>query len=624
VRVATYTQPTVVTRGSLAALSILVVTILFGTTVATTLAGQFAPALAGLATFVWTGLYALAFLGLMFGQGVNWISWLVRYRILFVLLLIGAVLSVAWSVDSRVSAERVVHMLGGSLLGIYFGFTVPLLTMLRVLGVVLGGIMLASVAAALALPELGIIAYEGQLVWSGVMNSKNHLGFWAATGVLLYVALSDSTRSVPLRLLCYLMAGVCLALLAFSHSATSLLAMLVGGALSTYLFIANRFQLGFVRMAVLAVLFAALVGFAAANIDTAELVGRSDDLTGRGEVWSQTWKLVMARPLGGYGYGALWFPTDETLWIQQSLTDFTWVVHHAHNGFLQVASEIGLPLALIALLMVAQQMVEIVYCQYQRQQVGTLFVLAFVVAFLIGNFSEARFLVTRELYWVLFVALPISMLRQVNLVSSEETDERDGEFGAAAPDGVDPFGPGHGPATVRSAGPALGHAAPGAASALVPFAAAGGGAMAGEPWHVSSGGEPPGGVAGTKSVYGRSGWRGSSGETAHDLADDPAARTDRPDEEEGWESATLDDIGGELDAEATADIDLGDSSLDDAPDEFDRDATQVLTPEDWIAGTGRDRDVHDELPADRFDKDFDVTGDDTDGWENLPLGGAKR
>jgi len=88
-----------------------------------------------------------------------------------------------------------------------------------------------------------------------------------------------------------------------------------------------------------------------------------------------------------------------------------------------VASEIGLPLSCVALLMVAQQLIEIFYCQYERQQVGVLFVLAFVVAYLISNFSEARFLVNRELYWIFFIALPISMLRQINLKSVELTDD---------------------------------------------------------------------------------------------------------------------------------------------------------------------------------------------------------
>jgi len=380
-------------------------------------------------TYVWLLVYGLSFLGLMISQGINWVSWLVRYRLLLVILMLGTIVSVSWSVDAKVSAERTIHLVGSTIVAIYIGFAVPLLTTLRVFAVVLGIAIVASVLAAVGITELGIQTYEGSRVWKGVFNSKNDLGFWAAAGVLLYITLSDSTNSNGLRLLCFLLAGICLAVLGLSQSATSLLAMLIAGSLSLYLFIANRFQLGFIRMAFMAVLFTALVAVAVINIDTAELVGRSDDLTGRGEVWRQTWKIIMDKPLTGYGYGAIWFPNDATIWIQQSLTDFTWIVFHAHNGFLQVASEVGLPLSIIALLMVVQQMIEIFYCQYERQQVGVLFVLAFVVAFLISNFSEARFLVTRELFWIFFLALPISMLRQINLNSvldHDPTEDLDG------------------------------------------------------------------------------------------------------------------------------------------------------------------------------------------------------
>ena len=428
-RVATYSQATAPTRGSLAALGILILTILLGTGVLPTLVDHFVGPYEREITYVWLLVYGLSFLGLMISQGINWVSWLVRYRLLLVILIIGTIVSVSWSVDTKISAERTIHLVGSTLVAIYIGFTVPLLTTLRVFAVVLGIAIIASVLAAVGIAELGIQTYEGSLVWKGVFNSKNDLGFWAAAGVLLYITLSDSTNSNGLRLLCFLLAGICLAVLGLSQSATSLLAMLIAGSLSLYLFIANRFQLGFIRMAFMAVLFTALVAVAVINIDTAELVGRTDDLTGRGEVWRQTWKIIMDKPLTGYGYGAIWFPNDATIWIQQSLTDFTWIVFHAHNGFLQVASEVGLPLSIIALLMVVQQMIEIFYCQYERQQVGVLFVLAFVVAFLISNFSEARFLVTRELFWIFFLALPISMLRQINLNSltgHESTDDLDG------------------------------------------------------------------------------------------------------------------------------------------------------------------------------------------------------
>lgn len=431
-RLATYTQPSVVPRGSLLALFVLVLTVVLGSSALHTLMTHFAPQLHTAIAALWLVTYLVAFMGLMFGHGINWISWLSRYRILLVILLLGTIISVSWSLDAATSAERVVHLVGCSVLAIYLGFMIPLLTTLRVTAVVLGAIMLASLGAAMLMPSVGQQEYEGAVVWSGILNSKNALGFWASTAVLLYITLSASTQNLFLKLMCFVFAAISMFVLLKSDSATSLLAMLVAGSLSLYLYLAFRFQLGFVRMVVLALLIGGLLGFALSNIDTAQIVGRSGDLTGRSEVWRQTWKLIMAKPLTGYGYGSIWFPNDATLWMQQSLTDFTWVVYHAHNGFLQVASEIGLPLSCIALLMVAQQLIEIFYCQYQRQQVGVLFVLAFVVAYLISNFSEARFLVNRELYWIFFIALPISMLRQINLKSVDVTDYEDEEGHAMA------------------------------------------------------------------------------------------------------------------------------------------------------------------------------------------------
>lgn len=434
-RVTTYTQPMAAARGSTVAFFVLVLTILLGSSALHTLMTHFAPQLHSGIALLWLMTYLTAFLGLMFAHGINWISWLSRYRILLVILLLGTTISVSWSLDAAVSAERVVHLLGCSVLAIYLGFMIPLLTTLRVTAFVMAIIMLASLGAAMFMPSVGMQEYEGKIVWSGILNSKNALGFWAAIAVLLYTTLSASTSNMFMRLMCYVMALVSLYVLVKSESATSLLAMLVGGSLSLYLYIAFRFQLGFIRMVVLAICFGGLLGFALSNIDTAGIVGRSGDLTGRGEVWRQTWKLIMIKPLTGYGYGSLWFPNDATLWIQQSLTDFTWVVYHAHNGFLQVASEIGLPLSCIALLMVAQQLIEIFYCQYERQQVGVLFVMSFVVAYLISNFSEARFLVNRELYWIFFLALPISMLRQINLVSLDDMAPEDGMQSAGGPNG---------------------------------------------------------------------------------------------------------------------------------------------------------------------------------------------
>ena len=589
-RVATYTQRSAPSRGSIFALCVLVLTILLGTGVVPSLATYVGGPLTKILTPLWLLLYASAVAGLMFTQGINWISWLVRYRILLVLLMLGTILSVSWSIDARISAERAVHLVGSTLIAVYIGFSVPLLTTLRVFAVILAVAIVGSIGSAIALPDLGIQSYEGIQVWRGLFNSKNDLGFWAAVGVLLFITLSDSTQTPYRKLLCFLMAGLCLGALAFSQSATSLLALLIAGALSLYFFIAGRFQLGFIRMAILAVLFTGVIGLAIANINTAELVGRTGDLTGRGEVWRQVWKLILERPLTGVGYGSLWFPTDATIWIQQSLTDFTWVVYHAHNGLLQVASEVGMPLAVIALLMVAQQLIEIFYCQYERQQVGVLFVLGFVTAYLVSNYSEARFLVTRELFWIFFLALPISMLRQINVVSA------DTQTGVDEPTDYPEY-------KVAGAG------------------SRSYGNVPGKPWL--------GPVNPRRSVTaGAAGAAGATALMSYDGSSDGADRIVTPNAEiddeqhDGTEDLDATDLGtlsldetdidlGQLDdtdlepeEQASADIDLGDDARTSEDDILIADRQNRAIDMDEDAGGYRDT-----LDVDRYDKKLDLSGE---------------
>lgn len=409
-------------KAPLFATALLVLTLLQGSSFTLSLAfrGPFASGtLVTVITMVWLMMYALAAVGLLTSFGLNWLTWLVRYRLLLTCLLAGTAFSVVWSVDSALTTERAIHLVGTTLIALYLGLSLPLSRILQTSALVLGFIMFASITAALGMPALGLEDYQGRLVWSGVLASKNTLGFWAAITFLLTTSLFFWKISTPQRLIYASIACLSIVCLYYSVSATSLLALLSASLVMLYLHAAFSLRLSIVAMLFLGLLVAGIVGVAFVFIDTAELIGRSGDLTGRAEVWSQTWQLILNRPLTGYGYGTIWFPTAESLRIQQSLTDFSWTVFHAHNGLLQIASEIGLPLTILALLMIMQQLIEIIYCQYQRQQPGVLFVLGFVVALLVSNYSEARLLNNRELYWIFFIALPISMLQQVSVMGTQ-------------------------------------------------------------------------------------------------------------------------------------------------------------------------------------------------------------
>lgn len=401
---------------------LLCVVLIQGTSTSLTIAYHFSyvsSLLEPLVNMLWGLCYLVALAGLFANFGVNWIGWIVRYRLLLTLLLIGTLFSTTWSIDAYLTIERNVHLIGTTIIALYLGLMIPLQHILRATAIVFGILMFLSIAVVLFFPALGIETYEGRQVWRGVMTSKNTLGFWSTVSALLFITLMGQPGGLGKRALLGIGLVMSIIALVFSVSATSVLALIISLIVMAYLFVAFRFDLGFVPMIVMGILCVGLALGAFINIDTAELIGRSGDLTGRGEIWEQTWQLIMQKPLTGYGYGTLWQPTPESLWIQQSLTDFSWRVYHAHNGLLQLGSEIGLPLTALAVLMAIQQLIEIIYCQYHRQQTGLLFVLGFTVALLVSNYSEARLLVNRELYWIFFITLPVSMLQQQTIVPTD-------------------------------------------------------------------------------------------------------------------------------------------------------------------------------------------------------------
>ena len=403
--------------GSLAGRALLVLALVQGTSVTLSFAVRLDPSgrAATLVTLVWLAGYALAAWTLLARDAAPRIAWLARYRSSLLLLVAGVIASISWSIAPALSAERAVHLTGSTLVALAIGFTVPLAALLRIAAVAFGAIMLGSVAAALLMPSIGIENYQGRAVWRGVTASKNTLGFWAAASVLLFAVRALGTRTRARRAGDVALGLVSLLCLFKSVSATSALALGAGLAAMAYLQASASLRLGPLASGALALLGAALAAFALGTIDTVELIGRSGDLTGRAELWEQTRALIASRPLTGYGYGTIWYPTETSLWIQRSLLELGWVTYHAHNGPLQLASEIGVPLTALALVFALQQLVEIVHCRHRRNDPGLAFVFGFTIALLVSNYAEARLVVNRELYWILMVALPVSMLRQVTL-----------------------------------------------------------------------------------------------------------------------------------------------------------------------------------------------------------------
>ncbi len=152
-------------RAPLLASVMLVLTLLQGSSATLTLAFRSpfsSDLLITLVTVLWLAMYLTATAGLIATQGINWLTWTVRYRLPLVLLVAGTAFSTVWSVDAHLTIERSIHLIGTTLLALYIGFSLPLTRILRTSALTLGLLMLASVLSALFLPSLGLEDYQGQ------------------------------------------------------------------------------------------------------------------------------------------------------------------------------------------------------------------------------------------------------------------------------------------------------------------------------------------------------------------------------------------------------------------------------------------------------------------------------
>ena len=134
---------------------------------------------------LWLFLYAYSLVVLFRDYGSQWLTDLVRSRWLLLIVLLIALLSPLWSLDPSLSAQRVVHLLGTTLIGVFIGYHFEVSKIFRSLFLVFCTLVFAGALAAVFLPTLGQAEYEGELTWRGLQIEKNSFGFVASILVIL-------------------------------------------------------------------------------------------------------------------------------------------------------------------------------------------------------------------------------------------------------------------------------------------------------------------------------------------------------------------------------------------------------------------------------------------------------
>lgn len=376
---------------------------------------------------VWLGVYAIVGF-LILARWKRFIHVVTRDKFLLLLIMI-ALLSVFWSAAPEATIRRSMSLLGTTLLGAYLATRYSVEELLRLLAWALGLAVLFSLAFALAFPSYGVVTgtfgyYEGEEGWRGIYGEKNALGAAMAlgAGVFFFLALGRPRHHWTM----WAFFGLSIGVLLLANAKTALLSFLILLILFPF-YKALRWQYNLIVPLFVVTI---LMGGTAVVwvLDNAQILlntlGRDATLTGRTEIWPAVIESARQRPLLGYGYGGFWLGWEgesSKLWLRTAALFGAQNIgpSHAHNGFLDLWLNLGLLGVSMFVLSLLRGFSRAVTWARSTRTVEGFWPLAYLTLILIYASADFPILTHNSIWWVLYVAVVLSVSNKAVLVRSE-------------------------------------------------------------------------------------------------------------------------------------------------------------------------------------------------------------
>jgi O-antigen ligase len=247
-----------------------------------------------------------------------------------------ATASIVWSADPKSTWLGIEQLIGTVIVLPAILFWLGDARAFRTVSLFNGLIMVASVVAVVVLRSRAIVQasdtvgaeYAG--AWRGVMVHKNVLGEAAADTLLILLQQFSGKRFL------WLLFCVCTALcLVFARSSTPLLGFAAG--FGAFVVLQSRALSRPIALTLIVLTVGLLVFGLSIGVDTiAGLVGRSSDFSGRVPIWRFAIDLIQQHLWLGQGYN-----TSETIFKARSTVALFADAVNAHNGYLDLAFDVG-------------------------------------------------------------------------------------------------------------------------------------------------------------------------------------------------------------------------------------------------------------------------------------------
>jgi O-antigen ligase len=222
----------------------------------------------------------------------------------------------------------------------------------------------------------------------------------ADLGVIAYLALPGRAKWTKALVVAV---GIIIGLLAQSAGALGYLIAIVVLYMwsSTLTWRPTQRKVAIVASATLAV---AIIFVASQNIasETA-MIGKDSTLTGRTDLWKLSLRAVEERPLWGYGYGAFWGKNSPR--ARPIREEVNWGAPHAHDGYIDLALELGFVGILIYAIMMFTMMKRAYRAYVQTGNSVTQWPLLYLVFISLYQLTESSIITGDYILWILLCSL---------------------------------------------------------------------------------------------------------------------------------------------------------------------------------------------------------------------------
>lgn len=327
----------------------------------------------------------------------------------FIWLLLGiALVSFIWSVNPAITINRSIALVGTSLFGLYLASRYTIKEQLNLLMWTFGVILLMSLVFAVALPRYGIMSGTHAGAWRGIYVHKNVFGRMMTMSALVFLLQAKDAKCNRWLSWFGLVLSICFLLLA--KSTTSVINTVTLFALiPIYQTFRWRYHLMIPAMIAIVTFGSGLSLWFTSNAPTLlGALGKDTTLTGRTEMWPYIIDMIVKQPWLGYGYSVFWQGWNSPaayIWYAAQ-----WTPPNSHNGFLDLWLELGFLGVLVFLIGFCATLFKGLAWLRTTKSLEGLWPLMYLTYMVMANLSESSLLNRNEIFWVLYVAVALSMI----------------------------------------------------------------------------------------------------------------------------------------------------------------------------------------------------------------------